>query len=91
MKLLEFIGYIKLPDDFEGDEIDALQWYVDYRRSGERPKEYHDVVEKIEDMVGITEYMGNIYDLLVKTGMTRGGGLRIQECVSNKWKVIAGD
>lgn len=91
MKLLEFIGYIKLPDDFEGDEIDALQWYVDYRKSKERPKQWHDIAENKKGTETTAEYMAGVYDMMIKDDATRGGVLRIQDSISGEFKITHGE
>jgi hypothetical protein len=86
MKILQFIGYIHLPDDFEGDEVDALQWYVDYRRKKDRVSTEY---PELDYSLSVSEFLKEIWDLMHKNKKTRGGVFDILDDSTGEWKNIS--
>lgn len=87
MKILELVSYIHLPDDFEGDELDAMEWYIDYRRKEHREKNYHDIDKGIWKLP-MEEYMARLWDLIVEEKKTRGGVIQLKHLKDNKWSEV---
>lgn len=87
MKVLEYFGYIHLPDDFEGDDIDALEWYLKDRRERDskgKAKRMHGEGPKWGEP--IYKHMQYLYKMMVEHKKTRAGVFTIKEFKNGEWE-----
>ena len=83
MKVLNINCYVRLPDDFEGSEVDALHWLAEYHRTHRSEAVVHGLFHNCEHR---DELWYEFWEIVNSSDKNVHGTLCCDEVQLNKWR-----